>query len=61
MINIPLKIYNEEELKSYGIVAGGNSGGAGAGTYILALILIIVAFFIGKKIGYKKYRKKTNN
>ncbi|MCA9496964.1 MAG: hypothetical protein KC589_08510, partial [Nanoarchaeota archaeon] len=50
MINIPLKIYNEEELKSYGIVAGGNSGGAGAGTYILALILIIVAFFIGKKI-----------
>lgn len=57
LVEIPLKIYSQEELKTYGIVAGG-SGSSSTGTYILALILIIIAFFVGRKIGYKKGKKK---
>ncbi len=55
MIEIPLKIYSQDELVSYGIVAGG--GNTSYGSIIFALIMGVIAFFVGRKLGYKKGAK----
>lgn len=54
-IELPLQVYNQEELNRLGLP--GQTQGAGIGTYIVGLLLILAAFIIGRKLGYKKGKK----
>lgn len=59
VVEIPLKTYSSNQLSQYGI-GGGGSGGGGFFVYVIALILIIGAFIVGRKIGFKKGKAKRN-
>lgn len=55
IVEIPLKVYNREELQSYGLVSGG--GGSSFGSIILIIIVGALAFYIGRRMGIKKGKK----
>lgn len=57
IIEVPLKVYNEEELNSLGL-AGGGSNTSYIGYIIVALIVGFIAFIVGKKRGYKKAKSR---
>lgn len=57
-ITIPLKIYTQEELTTFGS-AQNSSGGSGIVILVL-LVLVVVAYFVGRKIGFKKGKSKRN-
>ncbi|MFW5704318.1 MAG: COG1361 S-layer family protein [Nanoarchaeota archaeon] len=54
--SVPIKIYSSGKLAELGL-NGATSGGAGFGTYVIALILIVLAYVVGRKRGYKKGKK----
>ena len=57
MMDVPLKIYDNDELKSFGLM-GNDSGSSGFGTIIFVLIVLAVAFFYGrKKFNFGKKKK----
>ena len=55
-IDIPVKIYNQEELSELGI-KGSSSGSTGFITYLIALVLIVGAYLVGRRLGFKKGKK----
>jgi len=56
ILQIPLKIYNKEELKQLGLAGSINSNNSTT-SIIIWLIIVVIFFFIGKKMGYKKAKK----
>lgn len=59
IINLDLTTFNEEELSTYGITTQAGSGSGIFGT-IIWVVLIILAFVLGRKYGYRKAKKKNN-
>lgn len=55
-VEIPLRIYSNEELQSFGLSGSGESS-FGFGTIVQLLIVGLIAFFVGRKFGFKKARK----
>lgn len=49
---LDLKNFSTEELASLGVVSSG--AGSNVMIYIVALILVVVAFFVGRKLGFRK-------
>lgn len=58
-IDVPIRTYSKEELNRLGL-RGSSGSGPGLLTYIVVLILVGAAFFIGRKFGYKKAKKSKN-
>lgn len=58
VISIPLKIYSDEELKQYTSTSS-SSGGSYLST-IIFLVLIVVAYFVGRRFGYNKGKNKRH-
>ena len=58
ILEIPVTMYSREELEKFGIVSARQ--GFSVFGYILVLLIAIGAFIIGRKIGYKKAKKKLN-
>jgi hypothetical protein len=56
VIELPLKVYNQQELQRYGI--GGSGGGSSWVGYLIGLILVIAAVFAGRKWGSKRAKRK---
>lgn len=55
--SVPYTIYTSDEMKDLGI-ASVATGGSNVIIYIVSLVLIVFAFFIGKKVGFNKGKKK---
>lgn len=56
ILSLNLTTFNEEELQKYGISSQNESSGVIG--YVISLVLIIIAFVIGRKYGFKKAKKK---
>lgn len=59
-LTLPLTIYNEEELKSFGLASNSSQSGGGIGSVIVNLIVLIIVFYIGMRVGSKRTKKKLN-
>ncbi len=55
-LSLDLVTFNEEELQTFGISNQNEAGGATG--YIVSFVLIILAFIVGRKYGFKKAKKK---
>lgn len=55
ILELPLRIYDNEQLVSFGLIQG--SSNFSFGTIFMLLIVALIGFFVGKKIGFRKARK----
>jgi len=56
ILDVPLKIYNEEELKQFGFTA--SSGGSNTFNYIIVIVLTaVITFFVVRRSFRKKLKK----
>ena len=53
-VSIPVKVYSNKELMDLGLSGKSEGSGSSASTIIVALIVGGIAFFIGRRLGYKK-------
>lgn len=60
VVLIPVKIYSDAELKSMGLSTTSSSGTSKTSLFIIGIICLLIGFFIGKRIGYNKGKKKKN-
>jgi len=56
IIEIPIKIYSDNQLKDLGLAAQ-SSGSSSMTKTITSLVLIIISFFIGRRLGFNKAKK----
>lgn len=56
LVDVPLKLFTQDELKSLNLSS--SSSGGGIFGYIITLVLLVVAFYIGRRLGYKKGKAK---
>ena len=59
IIEMPMKTYNSEELKNLGLVSGSSSSSSSYAGIIFSLVLIGIAFYVGRRLGIKKTKKNN--
>ena len=57
IFELPLKIYSEDELEEFGISSESSNFG-GVGFLVVAIVLVILAFLLGRRFGYNKAKRK---
>lgn len=58
LVSIPIKVYTQEELNTFGIKSSAlSSSKTSSTTYIVFFILLVIIFFVGKRIGFNKVKK----
>ena len=54
---LDLKLFEEEKLAELGLTSS-KSSGSSLGTIILVIVVSFITFFIGRKLGYLKAKRK---